>query len=100
MLKDEGYDVEEAQDGLGALELLRSIKQKPSCIILDLMMPVMNGEEFLTQLETKEDLPLSSIPVIIYSAEGMLGVHPQVVARLEKPISIELLFGAIKGVLN
>jgi CheY-like chemotaxis protein len=63
------------------------------------MMSVMNGEEFLTQLEKSEGVSLSGIPVIVYSAEGTLEYHPQVVARPQKPISIELLFGAIKRVL-
>ena len=59
-----GFKLENAQNGLDALEVLKRIK--PEAIILDIMMPVMNGFEFLKQV--KEDTALKDLPVIVLSA--------------------------------
>jgi len=59
-----GFNLENAQNGLDALEVLKRIK--PEAIILDIMMPVMNGFEFLKQI--KEDNTLKDLPVIVLSA--------------------------------
>ena len=59
-----GYELEVAQNGLDALDVLKGIK--PEAIILDIMMPVMNGFEFLKEI--KEDTALKEIPVIVLSA--------------------------------
>ncbi len=98
MLRDEGYEVMEADNGKIALDMLLSSEGQncPSCIVLDVKMPIMNGNEFLNRLE-KEDEILRNIPVIVYSADGQMGYHEQIKARLEKPVSIELLLCAIKG---
>jgi CheY-like chemotaxis protein len=55
----------EANGGLAALELLRTLEQLPHFIFLDLYMPQMDGRECLKQL--KKDCKLKNIPVIMYS---------------------------------
>jgi CheY-like chemotaxis protein len=65
VLESEGFDVREARDGREALEVLRG-GFRPRLILLDLMMPVMNGWEF--RAETKRDPQLASIPVVFVSA--------------------------------
>ena len=57
------YDVVEAENGQQALELLQSREEEISLILLDMMMPVMNGYEFLSI--AKADSDLSLIPVIV-----------------------------------
>ena len=98
-LSDEGYNVLEAGNGKEALDLLSKLSaaEYPSCMVLDLRMPVMDGNEFLDRLDKGSVSELKNIPVIIYSAEGKLRPNRQVVAKLEKPVSIEILCGAIKG---
>jgi len=59
-----GFKMESAKNGIDGLEVLKIIK--PEAIILDIMMPVMNGFEFLGKI--KEDASLKSIPVIVLSA--------------------------------
>jgi len=63
-LESEGYDVIEAYDGIQALELLQ--KQRPDLIILDVMMPRLDGWATLTRIQ--EDQELQSIPVLMLTA--------------------------------
>ena len=59
----DSYNVAEAENGEAALERLRSGGDEISLILLDMMMPVMNGYEFLSK--AKADRELSLIPVIV-----------------------------------
>ena len=57
------YEVAEAENGLAALELLKSENKKTDLILLDIVMPVMDGFAFLN--ERKKETALSEIPVIV-----------------------------------
>jgi DNA-binding response OmpR family regulator len=70
ILEIEGYLVSTAHDGMDALTQLRQSSDLPTLIILDLMMPVMNGLQF--RKEQEEDPRLAKIPVIITTADGTL----------------------------
>ena len=65
-LSYEGYEVETAKNGIEGLEKSRSFK--PDLIISDIIMPKMNGFEFLEEL--KKDEELKKIPVIVISNSG------------------------------
>jgi CheY-like chemotaxis protein len=65
-LETRGFDVIAAANGLEALKIIRSMATPPSVILLDLMMPVMDGYAFLE--ERKKDPRLSSIPLAIVTA--------------------------------
>jgi CheY-like chemotaxis protein len=65
VLRDEGYAVTSAADGQEALDRLRR-EGRPSLILLDLTMPVMNGWQFRN--EQRRDPDLSEIPVVVLSA--------------------------------
>jgi CheY-like chemotaxis protein len=65
-LKDRGFDVITAANGLEALRLVRSMTLPPSVILLDLMMPVMDGYGFLE--ERSKDPALAAIPLAIVTA--------------------------------
>jgi CheY-like chemotaxis protein len=67
LLEDEGYKVATAIDGLDALHQLRR-GLRPSVILLDLMMPVMDGWDF--RHEQMKDQVLSDIPVVVITAAG------------------------------
>ena len=64
--ENEGYEVETAENGVIGLEMIEAFK--PNIILLDLMMPEMNGDEMLAQLR-KTDFG-SDIPVIILTNMG------------------------------
>jgi CheY-like chemotaxis protein len=67
MLESDGYDVVAARDGIAALNRLRS-GLRPSVILLDLMMPRMDGWDFRQQQLKDEDL--KDIPVVVITAAG------------------------------
>lgn len=68
LFKSEGYTLSQAYDGRQALNILHSGKELPSVILLDVMMPVMDGIEF-RQLQKKDPL-LQKIPVVVMSADS------------------------------
>jgi two-component system, chemotaxis family, chemotaxis protein CheY len=67
LLEDEGYVVATARDGLDALAQLRA-GLRPSVILLDLMMPRMDGWDF-RQAQLRDD-DLRDIPIVVISAAG------------------------------
>ena len=70
LLEGAGYQVASAGNGQEALGFLRSGADRPSIILLDLMMPVMDGFEFMSA--QKEDPALAKIPVIAMSADNQI----------------------------
>jgi CheY-like chemotaxis protein len=94
VLSDEGYDVVLAQNGREALEKLRS-GERPLIILLDLMMPVMDGWQF--RAEQKKDVALSAIPVIVITAAGS-AARGSIDADefITKPVRLEDLLAAVK----
>src|SRR5881392_3915466 len=65
-LGDEGYEARGAGNGREALSLLAAIAPPPCLIILDLMMPVMDGRTFREEQLRRPDV--ADIPVIVISA--------------------------------
>ncbi|HYK41730.1 MAG TPA: response regulator [Thermoanaerobaculia bacterium] len=87
-LEDEGFGVTRARHGLDALGQLRS-GRRPCVILLDLMMPIMNGWQF--RHEQRQDSELSKIPVVVVSAKTDSAQHAawlEADAYLEKPLSL------------
>lgn len=99
ILRDEGYTIATAENGQEALDHLISCTpaELPGCIILDLMMPVMTGTQFLERIQ-KEDL-YASISVIVASAKGSLkeelDVLPRHVQKIRKPIDLDELLNTV-----
>ena len=92
-LSTEGYGVLMASNGQEALEVLR--QQKPACILLDLMMPVMDGWEFRRQ--QKADPELAPVPVIVLSALDQGRAAPvDADAFLKKPLDFDRLLGLVR----
>jgi CheY-like chemotaxis protein len=84
----------QAPDGRAALEWLHH-HEPPCLILLDLMMPVMNGWQVIDELQ--EDERLSEIPVVVISAFGRdLGTATQFPV-LRKPIELDTLLDAVKS---
>jgi eukaryotic-like serine/threonine-protein kinase len=95
-LGSQGYRVSKAADGREALELLRR-GPLPDLILLDLMMPGMDGWEFLR--ERRHDAALAAVPVIIVSAlneDQARAVALGVAGHLQKPVELEDLGAAVR----
>lgn len=65
LLSSEGYDVIKARDGAEALEIVRSII--PDLIILDIMMPEIDGVEVCKRMRLMESI--RDIPIVMFSAK-------------------------------
>jgi CheY-like chemotaxis protein len=68
LLASEGYEVDSAANGLEALQKLTSSSTLPGLILLDLMMPEMDGYQF--RAEQQRDERLAKIPVLLMTAGG------------------------------
>jgi type IV pilus assembly protein PilB len=66
LLEKDGYDVIEGENGLHAIELAR--RERPELIVLDLMMPEMDGFEAIGRL--RREIALATLPVIVLTAES------------------------------
>jgi CheY-like chemotaxis protein len=93
-LEDEGYRVATAAHGKEALAILAE-GARPSVVLLDLMMPVMNGWEFLKAFK-KED-KFSGIPVVILSAfaDRATIIGGDAISVLRKPINLNALLNVL-----
>ena len=90
-LEHAGYEVIAAVNGAAALQLLQW-RIVPSVVLLDLMMPVMDGRTF--REHQLADPGLASIPVVVLTADAQttdLATSPGVHAVLSKPVDLEAL---------
>src|SRR5882724_7107787 len=96
VLEAQGYEVAVARDGLEALGLLRT-SPLPCLILLDLMMPIMDGHEFLKQ--QKQDPALADVPVVIITAGRHLRSSSGIIDAcdvLHKPFAREKLLSTVQ----
>lgn len=92
-LELEGYNVEIASNGKQALERLNA-GVHPCVILLDLMMPVMDGWQFRRQ--QIQDAAIADIPVIVVSAAGRERLaEVDADAYLSKPVDLEQLLARV-----
>jgi CheY-like chemotaxis protein len=93
-LSTEGYRVVMASNGQEALKLLEH--EKPACILLDLMMPVMDGWQFVAELDTRG---WRKSPLLILSADRSVQGHAtnlRADAFLAKPFDLDELLGKVQ----
>lgn len=93
----QGYTVTEATNGREALDRLRH-GERPRLILLDLMMPVMDGRQFRD--EQRRDPDLADIPVVVVSADAAVDQKAaalEAAGHLQKPIDINHLLELLRG---
>jgi CheY-like chemotaxis protein len=94
ILADEGYAVRVATNGDEALQLIRT-SPLPCLILLDLMMPVMNGWQFAATAAADPDL--SRVPICVMSASASAQVAPTTVVEIaRKPLHLDQLLRMVE----
>lgn len=100
-LEGEGFSVHASSNGREALDYLKK-GPRPSVVLLDLMMPVMDGYEFLKEIYSTRYPAFQNLPIIVLSAAARLDKvaeeHP--VRIVKKPIELDLLLSAIAKSVN
>ncbi|MCW8195854.1 response regulator [Proteobacteria bacterium 005FR1] len=92
ILELEGFSVTTAANGREALQRVEEI-QRPCLILLDLMMPVMDGWQFLHILKDERKHVFATIPVVVISAAADVSAVQQQYGckAIKKPVSISTL---------
>lgn len=98
LFEAEGFIVDQAGNGQEALEVLHSTDNLPALILLDLMMPVMDGYEF--RIKQEAEARLADIPVVVMTADGDISARRSSIrAReyLKKPVDINRLLSIARS---
>lgn len=95
LLELEGFSVFTSCNGKEALELLKTYNYLPDLILLDLMMPIMDGSTFLHLMRREEDL-ISKTPVIVLSAAGIKEKLVEADGYLKKPLELDALLKIVR----
>jgi len=108
ILEANGYEVVTARDGLDGLEKLK--EEKPDLMILDLLMPRMDGFEVCKELKDPRRAKYAHIPIIILSSikeqasrrryELETGLQLDVDDYVEKPIEHTILLERVENILK
>ena len=99
-LKSKDFITIEAEDGEKALEIFEENQEKINLIILDVMMPKLDGWSVLRQIRQK-----SKIPIIMLTARGeeqdeLFGFELGVDEYISKPFSLKILVARVQAILN
>jgi two-component system, chemotaxis family, chemotaxis protein CheY len=92
-LEEEGYAVETAMDGRSGLALLRRLGEQPCLLLLDLVMPVLDGNAVYRELLA--DPALASIRVVVATSDPTRA--PSGVQVLAKPLSLARLIDLVRA---
>ena len=96
-LRDEGYAVTEAGDG-GAL-LARLATEPPDLVLLDVMMPGIDGRQAYLVMRSRADIP--RVPVVMMSAAvGPDRLDPSIAAFLPKPFDLDHLYALVARLIG
>jgi two-component system, OmpR family, alkaline phosphatase synthesis response regulator PhoP len=101
IIQKEGYDVITANNGLTGLRMAQ--EEKPDLLVLDVMLPGLDGFEICFRL--RRDPPTASLPIIMLSAKGqdsdkVTGLKVGANEYLTKPVDRELLLEKITALLG
>ncbi len=96
-LKHEGYEVETARDGLAGLE--RALKE-PDLVVLDLMLPKLDGMEVCARIRAKSNVPIIMLTAKDRIPDRVAGLDHGADDYLTKPFSIEELLARIRARLR
>jgi len=91
-IRDFGYEVVPAVHGRDALNAMEELPERPGLVLLDMIMPVMNGQEFCAELIRRGEIDL--VPVVVLA--GLRGFQCQGARRyIRKPIDLDTLIQVV-----
>lgn len=99
-LVKEDYTVLEAEDGEKALEVFEENEQKINLILLDVMMPKLDGWSVLRQIRQKSKVPVIMLTARAEEQDELFGFELGVDEYITKPFSPKLLVARIKAILS
>ena len=94
-LKREGYEVEEAYEGKGGLE--KALSPQVDLVLLDVMLPGMDGFELLRRLREKSNVPVIMVTAREEERDKVLGLDTGADDYITKPFSIKELLARVKA---
>jgi two-component system chemotaxis response regulator CheY len=92
LFEDEGYAVQTACDGDEGLAVLRGLEVRPCVVILDLLMPKLDGVEMFHAM--KQDPVLADLPVLITTSAPDRA--PSGVLIIKKPVNLDVLIANVR----
>jgi DNA-binding response OmpR family regulator len=96
--KSAGYDVVTANNGLSGLQTAR--REKPDLIVLDLMMPEMDGLDFCRTIRRESDVPIIMLTARVEETDKLIGLEIGADDYITKPFSPRELVARAKVVLR
>ena len=99
VLKDAGHDVVEATDGRAGIAAFKA--QPFNCVVTDLLMPVLDGHQMLTQIRELD----GQIPVVVLTADIQVSTREMceqlaVSSFVNKPVKAEILRASVEKALS
>lgn len=98
LLRKEGYEVVEAEDGHSALSLFRS--QQPDFVLLDLMLPGLGGNEVCREIRAESKVPIIMVTAKDTEVDKVVGLELGADDYVTKPYSARELLARMKAVLR
>ena len=101
LLESHGYIVDTASNGMRALRLLKKAQPLPDLIVLDYMMPQMDGAEF--RVAQERDARIAAIPILLMTTDANPDIKQiRIGARgyIKKPLDLGKFFAAIEACLR
>ncbi|MCE9668757.1 response regulator [Myxococcus stipitatus] len=96
VLRDAGYEVMGAHNGRHALEVLGAATRRPILVLLDMMMPVLDGAGFARAM--RQEPAWRDIPVLVFSASAnarQVAEEIGACGHLRKPVDVDTLLDAV-----
>ena len=97
-LKNEGFKVSTAQEGLAALRLFAQVQ--PQAVILDLMLPGMNGLDVCKEIRKNSTVPIIMLTAKTEEIDKLLGLELGADDYITKPFSLKELAARLRAVLR
>jgi CheY-like chemotaxis protein len=100
LLEKHGYEVLQARDGRSGIEM--ALSTKPTMILLDIQLPVMDGYAVARELKNNDEI--TSVPIVAVTSYAMLGDREKALAAgctgyIEKPINPDTFIEQIRAYL-